>query len=115
QRKEFPVLTMNERVIVRLGTAQGSCMLVLVAGWGVGNITLPRLPEFRPRPRRLVRLRLQRPMPVKRGDWIATFALGSTAILLLEASEHRVACVERENRVRYGQPLFSPRSTGPGT
>src|SRR5262245_23257188 len=38
QRKEFPVFTLNERVILRLATPLGPCALVLVAGWGVGNI-----------------------------------------------------------------------------
>jgi phosphatidylserine decarboxylase len=114
QRKGFPVLTLNERVILRLKTALGSCILVLVAGWGVGNITLPRLPQFRPRPRRLIRVPLQPPVPVKRGDWIATFELGSTAVLILEPSEHRVACVEREDKVRYGQPLFSRQPAAAG-
>jgi phosphatidylserine decarboxylase len=115
QTKEFPVLTMNERVIIRLETARGSSMLVLVAGWGVGNITLPLLPRFRPRPRRLLRMHLQTPVRVKRGDWIATFELGSTVILSTEPLEHRVACVEREERVKYGQPLFSHQFGGPGT
>jgi phosphatidylserine decarboxylase len=109
QRKEFPVLTMNERLILYLRTARGSCALVLVAGWGVGNITLPRLPHFRPRPRRLVRKRLQPALPVKRGEWIATFELGSSALLITEPAEHRIACVERDSKMRYGQPLFSLR------
>jgi phosphatidylserine decarboxylase len=115
QTREFPVLSMNERVIIRLGTAQGSCMLVLVAGWGVGNITLPRLPHFMPRPRRLVHWGLQPPLPVHRGEWIATFELGSTAVLIMESSAQWVPCVERDDRVRYGQPLFSQRFAGPRT
>lgn len=107
QTKRFPVFTLNERLILRLSTALGSCMLVLVAGWGVGNITLPRLPRFRPHPRQLVRVRLQPPLRVKRGDWIATFEVGSTALLILEPAEHQVACMERDDKVRYGRPLFS--------
>jgi phosphatidylserine decarboxylase len=113
QTKEFPVLTMNERMILRLRTALGACTLVLVAGWGVGNITLPRLPHFRPRPRRLVRMRLRPPLPIKRGEWLATFELGSTALLILEPAPHRVACVKRDDKVRYGQPLFSLLPTTP--
>jgi phosphatidylserine decarboxylase len=113
QTKEFPVLTLNERLILRLKTELGTCTLVLVAGWGVGNITLPRLPNFKPRPRRLACWRVQPPLPVQRGDWIATFELGSTALLITEPAEHQVACVERDNHVRYGQPLFHVRPTAP--
>jgi phosphatidylserine decarboxylase len=39
QRPEFPVYTMNERVIFRLTSGAGSYAVVMVAGWGVGNIT----------------------------------------------------------------------------
>jgi phosphatidylserine decarboxylase len=109
QKKEFPVLTLNERVILRLSTPLGSCALVLVAGWGVGNITLPLLSNFKPRSRQLVRMRVEPPLPVKRGDWIATFELGSTAVLITEAAQHQTVCVKRDDRVRYGQPLFSQR------
>jgi phosphatidylserine decarboxylase len=112
QTKEFPVLTLNERLILRLRTALGACTLVLVAGWGVGNITLPRLPNFKPRSRHLVHIRVQPPLPVRCAEWIATFELGSTALLITEPAEHQMACVERDDKVRYGQPLFSLRPTG---
>ena len=39
QRPEYPVYTLNERVIFRLSAEDGSCAVVMVAGWGVGNIT----------------------------------------------------------------------------
>jgi phosphatidylserine decarboxylase len=70
-KKEFPVFTLNERVILRLkaapsplplssggrGRGEGaSCVLVLVAGLGVGNITFPRLPHFRRCGRKLTRI-----------------------------------------------------------
>jgi phosphatidylserine decarboxylase len=80
-----------------------------VAGWGVGNITLPRLPRFKPRSRRLVRIPVAPPLPVERGDWIATFELGSTAVLITEPAAHQTPCVQRDERIRYGQPLFSFR------
>ena len=40
QRAEYPVFALNERVVIRLSTPLGACALVLVAGWGVGNIAL---------------------------------------------------------------------------
>ena len=47
------------------------------------------------------------PFPVRRGTWIATFELGSTAILFTKPSDLWTACVSQDDKVRYGQPLFS--------
>lgn len=41
QRPEYPVYTLNERMIFRLSADSGPCAVVMVAGWGVGNITVP--------------------------------------------------------------------------
>jgi phosphatidylserine decarboxylase len=109
QKKEYPVFSLNERVILSLTTPLGPCALVLVAGWGVGNITLPGDRRFRPRRRKLSR-KVYNPPPVhNRGDWIATFELGSTAILLTGPAERCTARVGRDEKVNYRQPLFSPR------
>jgi phosphatidylserine decarboxylase len=112
QRKEFPVFSLNERVILRLRTPLGACALVLVAGWGVGHITLPLDRKFRPRRRKLRRKAYDPPLPVRRGDWLATFELGSTAILITEPSPRWVPRVAPDERVKYGQPLFSLRPEG---
>jgi phosphatidylserine decarboxylase len=109
QRKEFPVFSLNERVIVRMQTPLGACALVLVAGWGVGNITLPLDRKLRFRRRRLTRKVYDPPLPIRRGDWLATFELGSTAILILEPSHRWASCVQRDEGVKYGQPLFAMR------
>jgi phosphatidylserine decarboxylase len=114
QRKEFPVFCLNERVIVRMRTPLGACALVLVAGWGVGNITLPLDRKFRPRHRSLKRKAYDPPLNVRRGDWLATFELGSTAILITEPSERWTPCVGRDDKVKYGQPLFGVRADAPG-
>ncbi len=106
QRKEFPVFALNERVILRLRTPLGACALVLVAGWGVGNVTLPLDRTFKLRRRRLSRKEYAPPLPVRRGDWLATFELGSTAILITEPSDGLASCVARDEAVKYGQPLF---------
>jgi phosphatidylserine decarboxylase len=113
QRKEFPVFCLNERVILRLRTPLGACALVLVAGWGVGNITLPWDRKFRPRRRKLQRKVYSPPLPIRRGDWTATFELGSTAILITEPSERLTPCAQRDEKVKYGQPLFALRTELP--
>jgi phosphatidylserine decarboxylase len=111
QRQDFPVFSLNERVILRLQTPLGTCVLVLVAGWGVGHITLPLDRKFRPRFRRQNRKEYHPPLAVKKGDWIATFELGSTAILITEPAEEVRTHVGRDDKVKYGQPLFSLRGT----
>jgi phosphatidylserine decarboxylase len=119
QRKEYPVFELNERVVLRFATSLGACVLVLVAGWGVGNVTLPFDPAFRPRRRRVVRKTYAPPVAVGRGEWIATFELGSTAILITEPAGRISTHVARDQKVKYGQPVFSfARADGrrqPGT
>jgi phosphatidylserine decarboxylase len=107
QRREFPVYALNERVVLRLSTPAGPCALVLVAGWGVGNITLPRAKSFRPAGRKLSRMAFAPPLRVRRGEWVATFELGSTAILLTGPAEEVRINVEVGDKVKYGQPAFT--------
>jgi phosphatidylserine decarboxylase len=107
QRKEYPVFTLNERVIVRYATPLGACVLVVVAGWGVGNIKLRFDPSFRPRRRRVAQKRYTPGVLVEKGQWAATFELGSTAILITEPAQDVTVHVARDDKVKYGQPLFS--------
>ena len=113
QKKEFPPYSLNERVILRLRTPQGACALILVAGWGVGNITLPMDCQYRPRWRRLTSKTYDPPKLVARGDWIATFELGSTAILIAERSLDCCLQVGPNAKVNYGQPLFELQRDAP--
>lgn len=107
QRKEFPVFTLNERVIIRLNTPLGECALVLVAGWGVGNIRLPLDRRFRPRFWKTNRKQYDPSLSVTRGSWIATFELGSTVILIVPPQRQITTLVRTDEKVQYGQPLFS--------
>src|SRR5262249_42427905 len=106
QRAEYPVYTLNERMILRLSTDWGSCVVVMVAGWGVGNITLPPAPGFRPRSTRVESHAWESPPPVKRGDWIAPFELGSTVVLILPSSLEAMALVSPNQEIHYGQPIL---------
>jgi phosphatidylserine decarboxylase len=106
QRPEYPVYTLNERMIFHLTTELGSCVVVMVAGWGVGNITSPLAPEFRPGSKRVEAHGWESPPVVKRGDWIATFELGSTVVLITSASHKAIPLVFPNEEVRYGQPVL---------
>jgi phosphatidylserine decarboxylase len=106
QRPDYPVYALNERMILRLSTGLGPCLLVMVAGWGVGNITLPLAPEFRPRSRQAATRTWSPPVSVHRGGWIGTFELGSTVVLLTPPAGHAVPLVRPTEEVKYGQPVL---------
>jgi phosphatidylserine decarboxylase len=115
QRAEFPVFTLNERVILRLTTALGECVLVLVAGWGVGNITHPFPVAMQPTHRGISCHQFAQPRPVSCGEWLATFELGSTVILISEGGRELVSDVQRDAAVVYGQPAFSQQTRNEGS
>jgi phosphatidylserine decarboxylase len=106
QRQDFPVYTLNERMIFRLSSPAGACVVIMVAGWGVGNITMPSAPNFRPGPKRIESWRSKAPQTVKRGDWIATFELGSSVLLFTASALEATPLVSSNDKVRYGQPVF---------
>jgi len=107
QRAEYPVYALNERMILRLLTSLGPCLVVMVAGWGVGNISLPAAPDFRPRRNELTSKRWPAPVAVRRGDWIASFELGSTAGLITPPGMDVTSLVSLNEKVKYGQPVFT--------
>jgi phosphatidylserine decarboxylase len=112
QRAEYPVYTLNERMIFRLAAERGSCVVVMVAGWGVGNITLPFAPNFRRKSKQVESGRWGLPHAVKRGDWIATFELGSSVVLITSSSLRATPLVSPNEKVRYGQAVLGFASAG---
>jgi phosphatidylserine decarboxylase len=107
QRAEYPVYTLNERMILRFSTALGPSLVVMVAGFGVGNITLPLAPDFRPQSKELATRTWSPPASVKRGDWIATFELGSTVVLFTPPAANVVPLIRPNEEVKYGQPVIA--------
>jgi phosphatidylserine decarboxylase len=105
QRAEYPVYTLNERVVFRLASDAGSYIVVMVAGWGVGNITLPFAPHFHPNSRQMTSWRPELPRTVKRGEWIATFELGSAVVLIMSSSLQAAPLVFPGEKVQYGQSI----------
>jgi phosphatidylserine decarboxylase len=105
QRPEYPVYTLNERMIFRLSADSDPCVVVMVAGWGVGNITVPLAPDFRPGSRRVESHRWASSPPIERGSWIATFELGSTVVLITSSPE-AMPLISPNEKIQYGQPLF---------
>jgi phosphatidylserine decarboxylase len=98
----------NERVILRLRTAVGPMIVVLVGALNVGSITTPWTGTVRPRKRGVVeRLAIDSaPAGVARGGLLGWFNMGSTVIVLLPPH----ACAWRDGlvpgtRVRMGERI----------
>ncbi len=113
QTPEFPVFSLNERLVMQLETKHGKCLLIMVAGWGVGHITHPFRVNPRFSPRRVTVTELNPVRKVDRAEWIATFELGSTVILITENARTSQALLERDQAVRFGQPLFDTMLSEP--
>jgi phosphatidylserine decarboxylase len=112
QRAEFPVFTLNERVILEYETETERCLVVMVAGWGVGHITHPFPLEMRKRRRAVTRQVLNVPREFESGEWLATFELGSTVIVIAEPRGERRELVRVGETVAIGQRLFSDGECG---
>ena len=131
QRKEFPVFSLNERIVLRLNTKLGNCVLVMVAGWGVGNITYPfaarcrvsrrplplrpwrKFKKIKPNKRvrmsrrKITRASFDEPLHFDQGQWLATFELGSTVIMITPPNERMQTHLDRDQKVNYGQRAYS--------
>ncbi|MEZ6033865.1 MAG: archaetidylserine decarboxylase [Planctomycetaceae bacterium] len=111
QTPEFPVFSLNERLVMELDTSLGKCLLIMVAGWGVGHITHPFRVSPRFSPRRVSATTLEPPRAMGRAEWIATFELGSTVILITAKGSATQPLCEPEQSVRFGEPLFDTTSS----
>lgn len=110
QMPEFPVFALNERLVMQLATPFGKCLLIMVAGWGVGHITHPFRIARRFSARNVSVTELDPPRSVDRGEWIATFELGSTVILITERDQLTGSLIRANDSLRFGQPLFHRKS-----
>jgi phosphatidylserine decarboxylase len=116
QRPEFPVFSLNERVVLRMERPQGDYLLVLVAGWGVGHITSPLPIDWQRSRKRISAARMPTPLQVDRGQWIATFELGSTVIVAVPPSDAEKPLLQVGQRVQFHQALLTtPEAQRPPT
>lgn len=110
QRAEYPVFTLNERLVMELTTPLGRCLVIMVAGWGVGHITHPFETGLKPKGREATRVELAN-KTVQSGDWLATFELGSTVVLITEPNGLK-SRVSADDVLQYGQSVFIPNTNG---
>ncbi len=100
------LLTRNERVVVLLETpAHGPVAVVLVGAANVGRISLAFADLVTNRGHAPGSFRPNAPIPIRRGDEIGVFNLGSTVVLLV-ADPGLVPAAKAGDIVRVGQALW---------
>lgn len=99
--------THNKRVAHLLDTPQGPVALVMVGAYLVGEMDSVYDPRPWPRgSREAVRRDYAAPQPrLERGEWMATFHLGSTVVLLFAPGRFQPAEGLLGRRVRYGEQV----------
>lgn len=103
----------NERVVVRFETAaHGRVALVLVGAANVGRISLAFDDLLTNRGHAPGDFLAPSPIPVRRGDEVGAFHLGSTVVLLV-ADPALVPAAAPDDVVRVGRPLFRRSSAAP--
>jgi phosphatidylserine decarboxylase len=97
------LFSRNERVVTTLQTDKETLTLVLVAAFGVGHITWPDggiaaqgAPVFSG--------------PLSKGDWLGTFELGSTVVLLCDRGSYAWD-VKTGDDLRVGQRIGAHRGS----
>jgi phosphatidylserine decarboxylase len=108
------LLARNERVVIRLNTdALGDVAVVMVGAAGVGNIALAHGPDSASLRRTCERRRLEFDgVFVERGDELGAFRLGSTVVLVFEPGKVRLADLDADRALRFGEAIGIRQSGG---
>jgi phosphatidylserine decarboxylase len=102
------LFTKNERLITYLDTPVGEVAVVMVAATGVGHMTVSYdavATHARGRGRPGPRVRFSAPIPVRRGDELGAFHLGSTVILCFEPGRVVIDPLVRGQSIHLGDPI----------
>ena len=101
------LFTVNERLAVTIDSDDmGRVCVVMVGATNVGRMTLSFAPLQTNTGAPAVSVRLAEPLPVKRGDELGAFNLGSTVVLLAADPRLQPAGVREGDIVRVGQALW---------
>jgi phosphatidylserine decarboxylase len=103
-RRQPRVFALNERMIHVFETGHGMMALVMIAAFGVGNMTCA-YHRFSPHARELQVHECDPPVRLNKGDQLGVFHLGSTVLLLAEKGL-LVAHDDIPGRIRVGSPLL---------
>jgi phosphatidylserine decarboxylase len=110
------VFTVNERVVLAGKWAQGEMHYAAVAAHGVGNIKLSFEKNLKTNDPRTVPFYLGGDVRTRKldqkltpGEEVGMFKLGSTIVLVFEASNNMQWNVKQGDLVKVGEPIISPR------
>lgn len=112
-RQVGALFTRNERLITYQDTPLGEVATVMVGATAVGRISVSYdavQTHSRRRGRPGPRVRFATPRPVKRGEELGVFHLGSTVIMLFEAGKLELAELQQGAEIRLGEVLGRPAS-----
>ncbi len=101
------LFAQNERIVTLINTHNTTLAMIHVAAFNVSSITTTYDPELVTTPRQKApQIKTYSPhIAVTQGEWVSTFHLGSTVILLLEGQNHK--CLHPTSQpVQIGQPLL---------
>lgn len=110
------LFSTNERIVTILESEKGKAALVMVAATNVGNMTLSYDESIHSKYRRAgrqVRERSYNPrIPIRKGDEIGIFHMGSTVIMLYEKGLVPEDLIEglRNKKSRVGESLETPKA-----
>jgi len=100
------VFVQNRRMAHLLATPHGPIALVMVGAYKVGHMVAQYDPAFGAGRAPTLERRDYAPAPaLDRGQWLATFHLGSAIVLLFPAGAIGEFRVRPGDRIKYGQPL----------
>lgn len=100
------LLCCNERMNTVMDTAFGTLSAVMVGACGVGRISLSYGDMVSNVGRCTGTTRFDPSIPVRKGDDLGAFNLGSTVVMLVEPGDWDVLCPPVGDPVKMGQPLF---------
>lgn len=103
--REPRLFAVNERLIHVLETDRGLVVAVMVAAFGVGNMSCA-YHRVDAHPTREVDIELEPPPFLAKGDELGVFHLGSTVVLLAQPGFSLAAGLEHGARVEFGQALL---------
>lgn len=113
------IFSVNERVVLSGTWAQGNLWFSAVAAHGVGNIKLSFEHKLRSNDARTVPVYCGGDIrtrtfdeKLEHGDQLGMFKLGSTVVLVFEASNNMDWCVKQGDKVKVGQLLIHPTPVG---
>ena len=105
------LFSVNERVVISVMTARGPVTIVMVGATNVGRITLsfePKIVTNREHFRQPHRIDYIHPQPIRKGEELGVFHMGSTVVVLaapgvVESGKTIPLIIKTPLRVRFGE------------